>query len=152
MRRGSADSIRASGEKTPHQQAGYKAAICLPVTTKSVLAFREASIQGSIEDEARPWQRNYYCTPSQNRVIEKRAKQAGMNRSPFLVACALHEDAGGGEKLVLDAEEQHTLLEQVAPFHAFAVALDTELPDIGMTPLEALEFLVRAAKRERPEP
>ena len=28
MRRGSADSIRASG-KTPHQQAGYKTAICL---------------------------------------------------------------------------------------------------------------------------
>ena len=45
MRRGSADSIRASGDKTPHQQAGYKTAICLPVTTKSVLAFREASIQ-----------------------------------------------------------------------------------------------------------
>ena len=41
MRRGSADSIRASGKKTPHQQAGYKTAICLPITPKSVLASRE---------------------------------------------------------------------------------------------------------------
>ena len=104
-----------------------------------------------MEDEARPRQRNYYCTPSQNRVIEKRAKAAGMNRSRFLVACALHEDAGGGEKLVLDEEQQHTLLEQVTSLHTFAVALDTELPDIGMTPLQALEFLARAAKREEPE-
>ena len=47
VRRGSADSIRASGEKTLHQQAGYKTAICLPVTTKSVLAFREASLQAT---------------------------------------------------------------------------------------------------------
>ena len=45
MRRGSADSIRAGGHQVPHQQAGYKTAICLPVTPKSVLASREASIQ-----------------------------------------------------------------------------------------------------------
>ena len=45
MRRGSADSIRASGHQVPHQQAGYKTAICLPITPKSVLATREASIQ-----------------------------------------------------------------------------------------------------------
>ena len=105
-----------------------------------------------MEEEARPRQRNYYCTPSQNRLIEKRAKQAGMNRSRFLVACALHEDAGGGEKLVLDEEEQRTLLWQVTSLYTFAVALDTELPDTGMKPLQALEFLVRAAKREGPEP
>ncbi len=103
-------------------------------------------------DEARPRQRNYYCTPSQNRMIEKRAKEAGMNRSRFLVACALHEDAGGGEKLVLNEEEQHSLLDRVTSFHTFAVALGRELPDIGMTPLEALSFLVRAAKREGAEP
>ena len=41
----SADSIRASGHQVPHQQAGYKTAICLTVTPKSVLASREASIQ-----------------------------------------------------------------------------------------------------------
>ena len=45
MRRGSAEPIRASRKKTPHRKAGYKTAICLPVTPKSVLAFREASIQ-----------------------------------------------------------------------------------------------------------
>ena len=45
MRRGSADSIRASGHKVPHQKAGYKTAICLPVTPKLVLASRETSIQ-----------------------------------------------------------------------------------------------------------
>ncbi len=105
-----------------------------------------------MEDEARPRQRNYYCKPSQNRLIEKRAKEAGMNRSRFLVACALHEDAGGGEKLVLDEEEQRTLLEQVTSLHTFAATLERGLSDIGMTPLQALEFLVRAAKREEPEP
>ena len=51
MRRGSADSIRASGNKVPHQQAGYKTAICLPVTPKSVLASREASIQCLMNSE-----------------------------------------------------------------------------------------------------
>ncbi|MCE2521519.1 MAG: hypothetical protein J4G15_17305 [Alphaproteobacteria bacterium] len=105
-----------------------------------------------MEDEARPRQRNYYCTPSQKRLIEKRAKQAGMNRSRFLVSCALHEDAGGGEKLVLNEEEQYRLLDRVTSFHTFAATLDRGLPDIGMTPLQALEFLVRAAKREEPEP
>ena len=50
MRRGSADSIRAGGHKAPHRQAGYKAAICLPVTPKSVLASREASIQRPIAE------------------------------------------------------------------------------------------------------
>ena len=30
---------------SPAPKAGYKTAICLPVTPKSVLAFREASIQ-----------------------------------------------------------------------------------------------------------
>ena len=104
-----------------------------------------------MEDETRPRQRNYYCTPSQNRLIEKRAKAAGMNRSRFLVACALHEDAGGGEKLVLDEEQQHTLLERVTSFHSFAVTLERGLTGIDMTPLEALEFLVRAAKSEKPE-
>ena len=103
-----------------------------------------------MEDETRPRQRNYYCTPCQNRVIEKRAKKAGMNRSRFLVACALHEDAGRGEKLVLDEEEQRTLQRQVTSIHAFANALGTELPDIGMTPLQALEFLARTAKQEEP--
>jgi len=48
MRRGSADSIRASGHQVPQQQAGYKTAIRLPVAPKSVLASREASIQNLV--------------------------------------------------------------------------------------------------------
>ena len=54
MRRGSADSIRASGKKTPHQQAGYKTAICLPITPESVLASREASIQCRMTSKRNP--------------------------------------------------------------------------------------------------
>ncbi len=34
--------------ESPAPKAGYKTAICLPVTSKSVLAFREASIQNDM--------------------------------------------------------------------------------------------------------
>ena len=34
--------------ESPAPKAGYKTAICLPVTPKSVLAFREASIQNDM--------------------------------------------------------------------------------------------------------
>ena len=50
MRRGSADSPeQGQRAESPAPKAGYKTAICLPVTPKSVLAFREASIQNDMD-------------------------------------------------------------------------------------------------------
>ena len=40
-------------EESPAPKAGYKTAICLPVIPKSVLAFREASIQSRHEEHYR---------------------------------------------------------------------------------------------------
>jgi len=66
MRRGSADPIRASRHQVPHQKAGYKTAICLPVTPKSVLAPREASIQA---DMVRPHGNQGYRPPAPETIV-----------------------------------------------------------------------------------
>ena len=55
------------------------------------------------EDRAR--QRNYYCTAKQQAIITKRAKKAGMSRSAFMVACALHDEPAG-EDLMLARRER----------------------------------------------
>ena len=54
-------------------------------------------------DRAR--QHNYYCTARQQAIIARRAKKAGMSRSAFMVACALHDEPAGAE--LMPAPEEH---------------------------------------------
>ena len=61
--------------------------------------------------------RTLRCTPAERAEIRERAAALDMPVSGFLVACALHEDAGGPgrdePRLVLSEEEQRTLYERV---------------------------------------
>ena len=58
------------------------------------------------------------CTPVEKAAIRERTEAAGMPVSHFLVACALHEDAGvqprDEPRLALSEEEQRTLYDRVA--------------------------------------
>ena len=89
-------------------------------------------------DRAR--QRNYYCTATQQAIITKRAKAAGMSRSAFMVACALHDAPGepmpafGGDAALRD---------QLAASAEVATRLTAPVPDLGMSVLDALEVLCR---------
>ena len=94
-------------------------------------------------------QHSYYCTHRQHVAIGKRAKAAGMNRSRFMMACALHGDAGGGERLVLDEKEQRILFDRVTEQGRFVEALH-DIPDLGMSLPDAIAFLVRVEKERDP--
>ena len=95
-------------------------------------------------------QHSYYCTHRQHVTIGKRAKAAGMNRSRFMMACALHGDAGGGERLVLDEKEQRILFDRVTELEHFMEALQTDIPGLGMSLPDAIAFLVRVEKERDP--
>ena len=58
-------------------------------------------------------QRSYYCTVRQQAIITRRAKAAGMSRSAFMVACALHDEPVGAE-LMPAADEQRALLDHLS--------------------------------------
>ena len=95
-------------------------------------------------------QHSYYCTHRQHVAIGKRAKAAGMNRSRFMMACALHGDAGGGERLVLGEKEQRILFDRVTELGCFMEALQTDIPGLGMSLPDAIAFLVRVEKERDP--
>ena len=95
-------------------------------------------------------QHSYYCTHRQHVTIGKRAKAAGMNRSRFMMACALHGDAGGGERLVLGEKEQRILFDRVAELEHFMEAHRTDIPGLGMSLPDAIAFLVRVEKEGTP--
>lgn len=91
-------------------------------------------------DRAR--QRNYYCTAKQQAIITRRAKAAGMSRSAFIVACALHDEPAGAE-CVPAAEDEKALLDHLSATGELATRLMDPVPDLGMSMLDALEFLCR---------
>ena len=72
-----------------------------------------------------------------------------MNRSRFMMACALHEDTGGGERLVFGEKEQRILFDRFTELEHFMEALRTDIPSLAMSPLDALAFLVVRAEKER---
>ena len=80
--------------QTLHRKAGYRAAICLPVTPKSVLASREASIQkkpGAL-DQAAPL-RGWKLDPAfgtLRRLLEARFGPRG--KREYIQVLRLHED------------------------------------------------------------
>lgn len=92
------------------------------------------------EDRAR--QRNYYCTAKQQAIITKRAKAAGMSRSAFMVACALHDEPAG-EDLMPSRGEREALLDQLTASAEVTTRLLAPVPDLGMSVIDALELLCR---------
>ena len=102
-------------------------------------------------DDQRPGQHSFYCSRRQHSLIGRRAKAAGMTRSRFMVACALHEDAGETASPGLDAEERQQFQARLERLEGLLEALDGAIPDLGMTATEALAFLVRAEQAREPD-
>ena len=92
--------------------------------------------------------RTLRCTRAERAAIRERAAALGMPVSGFLVACALHEDAGGPRgdepRLVLSEKEQRTLYERVAEMDRVRHALYEALPGTGLTLFAAIAFMQRA--------
>ena len=95
-------------------------------------------------------QRTIYCSAADRVLIGRRAEEAGMSFSRFMVACALHggdEDGGEeGPRLVLTEDEQRSLYGRVALLDRCNEALLARLPGTEMSALGALAFLVREAR------
>ena len=94
--------------------------------------------------------RSIYCSPENRALIGRRAKEAGMSFSRFMVLCALHgadaDDGGVGPRLVLSEDEQRRLYERVALLDRCNEALLSRLPGTEISALGALAFLVREAR------
>ena len=95
-------------------------------------------------------QHSIYCSAADRVLIGRRAEEAGMSFSRFMVACALHgRDEDGGEegpRLVLTEDEQRSLYGRVALLDRCNEALLARLPGTEMSALGALAFLVREAR------
>ena len=95
--------------------------------------------------------RSIYCSPENRALIGRRAKEAGMSFSRFMVECALHgaeADNDEGPRLVLSEDEQRILYERVALLDRCNEALLSRLPGTEISALGALAFLVREARAE----
>ena len=93
--------------------------------------------------------RSIYCSPENRALIARRAKEAGMSFSRFMVVCALHgadADSEEGPRLVLAEDEQRQLLERVELLNRCNEALLSRLPGTEISALGALVFLVREAQ------
>ena len=105
---------------------------------------------GETRTRRRSHQHSIYCSAADRVLIGKRAQEAGMNFSRFMVACALHggdEDGGEeGPRLALTEDEQRSLYERVALLDRCNEALLARLPGTEMSALGALAFLVREAR------
>ena len=102
---------------------------------------------------ARLVRRTLRCTPVERAVIREKAEAAGMPVSHFLVACALHEDAGAPPReeprLVLSEEEQGTLYDRVARMEAVHRALHEALPGTDLSLFGAITFIQRELQARR---
>ena len=98
----------------------------------------------------RSHQHTVYCSAEDRVLIGRRAEEAGMSFSRFMVACALHgrdeEDGAEGPSLVLSEDEQRILYERVALLDRCNEALLARLPGTEMSALGALAFLIREAR------
>lgn len=104
---------------------------------------------GETGTRRRSHQHTIYCSAADRVLIGKRAQEAGMNFSRFMVACALHggdeDDGEEGPRLVLGEDEQRSLYGRVALLDRCNEALLARLPGTEMSALGALAFLVREA-------
>ena len=93
--------------------------------------------------------RSIYCSPENRALIGRRAKEAGMSFSRFMILCALHgadDDDDEGPCLVLSEDEQRHLYERVALLDRCNEALLSRLPGSEISALGALAFLAREAR------
>ena len=106
---------------------------------------------GESAKRPRSRQRSIYCSAADRVLIGRRAEEAGMSFSRFMVACALHgggEDDGlEGPRLALTEDEQRSLYDRVALLDRCNEALLARLPGTEMSALGALAFLAREGAR-----
>ena len=85
--------------------------------------------------------------------IRERAAALGMSVSGYLVACALHEDAGGPgryePRLVLSEEQQLTLYQRVEEMDRVRRALGESLSGTDLSAFGAIAFIQRAIQSRR---
>ncbi len=98
--------------------------------------------------------RTLRCSRAERARIRERAAALGMPVSGYLVACALHEDAGGprrGEpqRLALSEEQQRTLYARVEEMDRVRRALGESLPGTGLSVFGAIAFMQRAVQSRR---
>ena len=95
-------------------------------------------------------QHSIYCSAADRVLIGRRAQEAGMSFSRFMIACALHGGDEDGEiegpRLVLSEDEQRSLYERVGLLDRCNEALLARLPGTEMSALGALAFLAREAR------
>ena len=93
--------------------------------------------------------RTLHCSRTERSRIRDRAAALGMPISGYLVACALHEDAGGQPRdeprLVLSAEQQGTLYARVEEMDRVRRALGESLSGTGLSVFGAIAFMQRAS-------
>lgn len=102
---------------------------------------------------ARVVRRALRCSRAERAEIGERAAALGMRVSGYLVACALHEDAGGPRleepRLVWSEEEQRTLYDRVAAMDRVRRALHEELPGTSVSLFGAIALLLAELESRR---
>lgn len=100
--------------------------------------------------------RTLRCSRVERAEIRDRAAALGMSVSGYLIACALHEDAGGPRRdtprLVLSEEQQRTLYRRVEEMERVRRALGESLPGTDLSLFGAIAFIQHAIKSRRPGP
>ena len=100
--------------------------------------------------------RTLRCSQAERAEIRERAAALDMSVSGYLVACALHEDAGGprpdAPRLVLSEEQQRTLYQRVEEMDRVRRALGESLPGTDLSALGAIAFIQRAIQSRRGGP
>ena len=97
--------------------------------------------------------RTLRCSRTERAEIRDRADALGMPVSGYLVACALHEDAGGPRRdeprLVLSEEQQRMLYQRVEEMDRVRRALGGSLPGTDLSVFGAIAFIQRAVQSRR---
>ena len=100
--------------------------------------------------------RTLRCSRAERAEIRDRATALGMPVSGYLVACALHEDAGGPRRdeprLVLSEDRQRTLYERVEEMDRVRRALGESLSGTDLSVFGAIAFIQRAIQSRRSGP
>ena len=100
--------------------------------------------------------RTLRCSRAERAEIRDRAASLGMPVSGYLVACALHEDAGGPRRdeprLVLSEEQQRTLYERVEEMDRVRRALGESIPGSKLSLIGAIAFVQHAIQSRRGGP
>ena len=100
--------------------------------------------------------RTLRCSRAERARIRERAAALGMPVSGYLVACALHEDAGGPRRdmprLVLSEQQQRTLYKRVEEMDRVRRALGESLPGTDLSVFGAIAFMQHAIQSRRPGP